>query len=952
MMRTIRLAAMVCLCLPMSGLAQANTGTVYGSVVDAQGKVVAGGTVTVRSTDNSSARTATSDASGQFGITGLVPGAYTVEAKFNGLALRRPVRLTVGLGSSTQLEIKLEVARVRTGTTVTAGGRTSEGNTTTPPINTTEPEVNTFLAGTVVTYLPNRDRDFAQLDQLSANAHEDSEGTGISIGGQRSNALVTIVDGVDFNSPLLGGLRGAADRGFLLPQTVVREFQIVSSGVDAEVGMTDAGLINVATKEGSNRLHGEAFYTARPATLSSADAFGNTLDNAMNTFGWSDGGKIRKDKSFFYAGFEADFLRLPTFTVFAPQAAGTVVPTALSGLQGQTVEHNTPLGFSGRIDQILNEKNTLNLELIGNRLRASNVLGDGLSRTLSASTVGSSVSGQSFFSKVGLTTVVTPRMVNQATVSWSLDHREQTPNSTAPEVFINGFGVLGGDGLGAHLYSSKSTQVIDNVSIVRGKRQFEFGGNLNVDPVYEQREENLNGRFDYDSLVNYEVNLPRRFQQTFVTGNTRYQGTVNEFGLFANAHLELNKNLTLTTGLRWGAQRNPEPAPTNTKIVQTTRVPNDVDEWQPRLGLAWTPLKKTVVKASTGLYVAPTPATFFHRAFVDNGLNTVVADSYFDPQLLTLTGALTPTPHALAVAPAGLTIPSALIAGVDPHFKNPTSMQSAVTVDQTISSKVTMRGGYMHASTWHLERRLDENLSAPTINAAGLPVYPTTRPISGVGRLLVEQSSAHSSYDGLTIDTIAQISRRSQFTVNYTLARTHDDDSNLGPYSIDSALDPFDLALERGPSGLDMRNTLNVAAIFNLPLGLKLNPIFVAHSGAPYTALIGFDTQNDANDFNDRALIGGVESSRNQFRQPSFNDTDVRIVKDFTLKGEGHHLDLFMDIFNITGTGNRNFGPEQVSLYGNSTYPVFSAGQALFAPGASMVGGPREFQFTARLVGF
>jgi hypothetical protein len=126
----------------------------------------------------------------------------------------------------------------------------------------------------------------------------------------------------------------------------------------------------------------------------------------------------------------------------------------------------------------------------------------------------------------------------------------------------------------------------------------------------------------------------------------------------------------------------------------------------------------------------------------------------------------------------------------------------------------------------------------------------------------------------------------------------------------------------------------------------------VAHSGAPYTALVGFDTQNDANDFNDRALVNGVESGRNQFRQPSFNDTDVRVVKDFTLKGQGHHLDLFMDIFNITGSSNKSFGPEQVSLYGNAQFPVASAAQALFAPGSSEVGGPRVFQFTARLVGF
>ncbi len=950
------LAALLC---AVGSHAQSNTGTIFGTLIDPQKKPIAGGIIAVRSADLAATRTITSDAGGRFGLTGLVPGAYVVEAKFNGLALRRPVRLTVALGTSTQVALQLEVARVRQGTTVTARGATSEGNTVAPPINQTEPSISSFLAGTVITYLPNRDRDITQFDQLAIHAHEDSEGTGISVAGQRSNALLTQVDGVDFISPLLGGVRGAQDRSFFLPQTTVREFQIVTSGAGAEAGRTNAGLINVATKEGSNKFHGEAFYTARPATLSSADAFGHSLDNFESTYGASFGGPLRKDRSFFYAGFEQDFLHLPTFFQFAPQASGIMIPTALSATQipaqSQIVEHNTPLAFSMRFDQTISPRDTFNLELAANRLRISNTAPEpeaGLSRTLAAPSQTSSVSGQSFFMRAGLTSILSSRGVNQALFSWSSDHRGETPNSTAPELFINGFGVLGGNALGPHVYTSQDYQILDTVSLIRGKNLVELGGNFALAPAYEQREENLNGRFDYNSLAGYLANQPRRFQQTFMTGNTRYSGAVRELGLYANAHLELRPSLTLTAGLRWGAQWNPQPPNPNPFLAQTQRIPNDLTEWQPRLGLAWSPLAKTVVRLSSGLYTAPTPATFFHRVFADNGTQTIVADSYFDPQLLALTGAFTGTPHALAAAPTGLNTPSALVAGIAPNFRNPTSLQAAASLDQTLSPKLTLRAGYLHAGTWHLDQRLDENLNPPIFDAAGLPVFPATRPISGVGRLLIEQSSAHSSYNALDLAAIAQISRRSQFTVNYTLARTRDDDTNLGPYSIDSAQNPFNLRGEQAFSNLDQRNTLNASAIFNLPFGLKLNPLLIAHSGAPYTALIGFDTQNDADDFNDRATLNGLTTNRNQFRQPAFTDTDLRLVKDFTLKGEGHHLDLFLDAFDLFSASNRNFGPEQVSLYGNNGSPVYSAGQALFAPGASRIGGPREIQFTARLVAF
>ncbi len=494
--------------------------------------------------------------------------------------------------------------------------------------------------------------------------------------------------------------------------------------------------------------------------------------------------------------------------------------------------------------------------------------------------------------------------------------------------------------------------VADGVSVSRGKTLFETGGTFDNDPAYEQREENLNGRFDYNSLTGYLNHQARRFQQTFATGPTKYTGTVRELGLYANARMELRPGLTLTAGLQWAAQWNPQPLHPNVAIAQTQRVPNDLAQWQPRVGVAWSATKKTVVRVSGGLYDAPTPATIFHRVSADSGTQTVTADSYFDPVLLALTGAATTAPVALSGVPNGLTTPHALVEGIDARFRNPTSFQAALSVDETVSPKLTLRGGYLHAATWHLQRAVDGNLSPPTVNVSGVPVFLSPRPLAGVGRLLVNQSEAHSSYDGVDLSAISQISRRSQITVNYTLSQTHDDDSNIGPYGIDAALNPFDLAAERAFSNLDVRHVLNVAGIFNLPVGLKLNPLVVVRSGAPYTGLIGFDTQNDANDFNDRAIVNGLETPRNLYRQPVFADGDLRIVKDFTLKGEGHHLDLFMDIFNVLGTGNRNFGAEQVSLFGSTANPVFSAGQALFAPGATGVGGPRQFQFTARLVGF
>jgi hypothetical protein len=292
------------------------------------------------------------------------------------------------------------------------------------------------------------------------------------------------------------------------------------------------------------------------------------------------------------------------------------------------------------------------------------------------------------------------------------------------------------------------------------------------------------------------------------------------------------------------------------------------------------------------------------------------------------------------------------VVGISPDFRNPRSFQVSGTVEQEINKKLTLVTGYLRNSTWDLATRPDRNLLPPTISSTGLPVFPGTRSIQDVGRLLINESGAHSSYDALLLTATLQISRRSQLTANYTLSRSRDNNAFLDPFDPDLTLNPFAPSADAAFSSLDARHNLNVNAVANLPLGFKVNPVLVARSGLPYTPIVGFDTNNDGNDWNDRALTEGSLASRNTLRQPSLFNLDLRFVKDFTLKGEGHHLDLFLDVFNITGADNRNFGPYAVSLFGPASTPFFSAGQPLFAPDAARFGSARQIQFTARLVAF
>jgi hypothetical protein len=921
-------------------------------VTDPRGDAVAGAQVTIRNTDLAATRVVATNDEGHFVSTLLPAGPYLVQVAAPGFTLKKPVRLTLAVGSSVQVNIALAISAASENVTVTGRAPTVEGNTTQPVANRTEPVVANSLAGLTVTYLPNRDRDFSQFAQLAAGVEPAPNYSGIVIAGQRPDATAAAIDGSDFHDPLQGGQRGTRDTSFFFPQTVVREFQIVRAGATAEVGDTNAGFINIVTKEGSNKLRGEGFYIGRPPVLSSADTFGHSVNNAQNEFGGSIGGPIKKDKSFFYAGVEQDYLNIPYWTQYAPQPPGTIIPVPLFALQQQVIGKSDPTAVFGRADFLLNRNNTLNLQFNYNRLNASQLNGSqldaGSTRSLATADNSIALNGTSYWIRGTLATLFGASIVNQVLAQWARDDRNLTPASNTPEYFINGFAILGGNSLYPDLYRSDSTRIGDDLAVVHGKLQMHLGGAFAYNPARQQREANLNARFDYDSLDAFLANDIRRYQQTFITGEDTYSGSVRELGVYVNVKLALNDKLTMTAGLRWDGQWNPQPSNPNPAILQTTFIPNDLSQWQPRLGFAWSATPKTVLRASAGLYDAPTPATYFQRVFTDNGVNTVVADSYYDPQLLPLVSG----GRALPAPPAQLTTPASLVVGIQRNFHNPRSFQVSGSMEQQLNAKTTLTAGYVHNSTWDLQTLFNQNLFPPTYDAAGMPIFPATRPDSAVGQLLVNASRAHSTYDGLQVTAGFQLPRRSQLTANYTLARARDNDSNLGPFTFSSPLDPFNLATNAAASTFDVRNSFNLSAITNLPYGFKINPILLWRSGFPYNPIIGLDTQNDGNDWNDRALLNGAVATRNALRQPSFFNLDLRFVKDITLKGEGHHLDLFMDIFNITGAGNRNFGTESVSLFGTPALPIYSAAQALFAPDTNHFGSTRQVQFTVRVTAF
>ena len=978
------ISIIVTLTLISSLLGQAESGSaaVEGSVKDSAGAVVQGATVVIKNKDTGLERTVTTNADGKFSSSVLPVGPYTVTARSQGFA-DAVANVTLSVGESTPVAIQLNPAGASVQVEITGDADV---------ISTETETTGSRISPRLVSDLPVRGRNFTEFVQLTPAVVQEGDRSGLVISGQRSINSNIAIDGADFNDALQGNQRGGNESVFFFPQTAIREFQVVRAGATAEVGRTGAGFVNAVTKSGTNDVRGEVFYFNRNKTLTSPDAFGQDLDNAQNQFGGSIGGPIKRDRAFFFFGIEQNYLRVP-FVVQFQTLPGVVVPASVAALEGEKRGTNNPTALFGRVDFTLDDANTLNVQYNHTRFKGENFSFENPRQDV-AEEGNYSRQNSSHGLKAALVTVLDANLINEVRAQIATDKRLEQPNTLSGQAVIANFGTLGGDRARPRRFESIRFQFTDNVSYTTGRHQIRFGVDANINDVTQQRESNTQPRFDFESrtvsgvliassLDNFINGRPRRFRQTIAAANPDdlvYTGVQKEIAYFIQDKFKASDNITLNFGLRWEAQINPQPKNPNPLFSQTAKIPNDLQQWQPRLGMAYDigGKGKTVVRLSAGLFSARTPATLFQRVSTDNGLTTQEIEigettACRNSIVIALANCNLRGPNARVTFPNGLTaIPVGFVVkprvfGFDPDFKNPRSFQTSATLEQQLGNQMILTVGYIHNSTYNLQRRIDRNLFPPTVLANGYLQWSAIRPNTTISQLEINESTAHSTYDALTVSVRRRFANRFQFEANYTFANNRDDDSNERNFSRQPTLNPFNLKLEEGPSKQDVRHNLNLSGLVDLGYGFSLSSIIVGRSGFPYTAIVedGTDTNGDLNDANERVVINGALSGRNAFRQPKFFNMDVRLLKAFKF-GEIKKLDISVEVFNVTRTTNKGFGVDSTnnSCTSNSSlasvanplnitcptgfFPFIRAGEPTSAPSTARFGGPRQVQLGAK----
>jgi len=343
-------------------LAQSATGQIVGKVTDPNGAVVSGAAVSVKSIDTGREMTATSDNEGSYTITALQPGLYDVVIQSgNFKASNQRVQVTVG--SKVSVDTQLALTEV-TGAAVSVIG--SEG----VEVNTQTAEVSNIVTGTQIRELPTLTRNPYDLIGLASNVSSDDpgpavpgvgvsgRGAGFNINGLRAASTNVLLDGVDNNNNYYAAL------GQNVPLDAVGEFRVVSSNFSAEYGRASGGIINVATRSGSNTFHGSGYEFNRISKLAS-NGFNNNANGiargvfTRNQFGYTIGGRIIKDKLFFFNSTEFTRVRstgdvlsvIPTAALINASAAST-----RNFFAGQTLQA-TPTGTSYTVATLVNTFN-------------------------------------------------------------------------------------------------------------------------------------------------------------------------------------------------------------------------------------------------------------------------------------------------------------------------------------------------------------------------------------------------------------------------------------------------------------------------------------------------------------------------------------------------------------------------------------------------------------------
>ncbi len=978
----------------MAGAAWGQTtgsGTINGTVTDPNHAVVPAASVTIHNTGTGIDRAVTTNEAGLYAAPFLQPGIYEISATKTGFAkaVRKDVLLQVGQTMTLNLGLVIQT----TSEAVTVTGEV-------PVVDTEKTEMSQVVSQTAKDNLPLAGRRWESFSLLTPNVTTDG-GTGLtSYRGISGLYNSSNIDGTNNNQAFFSEEKGRTATGlpYIYSMDSIQEFQVTSSNFSAELGQAAGGVVNAVTKSGANAAHGDLFYYLRYPTLNALDPLNKSKGiltqpvHQQQQFGGSVSGPILKDKLFYFATYDGSRKVSPiTYASFAtfpqpctsPQISAancTAANNYFASLLGTYPKFfSQDIGF-GKLDYQVTPRNHLSSSFNFNNFRAPNSYGTSTTNNNTSITQsGPSVTHERIF-VASWDSTITPTTFNSLRFQWSRDLEIQGANGAGPSVSVANTMAYGmPNALPRPAFPDEHRlQFSDVLSKSSGRHTFKMGADFNA--VHELLINLFQGGGVYSYSGSAAFNnwvadvtgvdlgdkLTGRHFSTFVqvtdpiTGVGKDDFYDNDFATFFEDTWKAKSNLTFNLGVRYDLQHIPAPPKPNTNTPLTTlytsKINIDKNNFAPRLGMAWSVGKGTVVRAGYGIFYGKTSNSTYYATRVENGVyqQTYNCNPTTCPQLTFPNTIFTP-PGAKPVAPfAGALTPqvtpftpggnTATTRGQSPDWVNPMIHEGEVTVEHALPGSSSISASYVVSRGERLPIFIDSNIAPTSLtrtydvtSAAGstastvtVPFYSSTAANGGridpTGPILTGYSDVNSWYNSLVITFKKRMTGGVELLTNYTLAKASDGGQAQGQFGTFngtiSALDPNNRKLEYSRSDLDQRQRF-VSSVVWIPQftgkiknagakaiadGWRFSTIVLIATGQPVTGTINGSPSGAVAG----GLTGGVVNNsgtaqsssrfpglaRNAFTGPGLANVDFRIGRDFRM-GEKIRLSLQGEAFNL-----------------------------------------------------
>src|SRR5277367_4315233 len=1007
-----------------------------GSVHDESGGSVKNATLTLRDTATNAVYRTNSNDSGLYVIPNLPPGTYELTVAFTGFATTLDKGIVLNVGQSATVDIALKVATQNEQVVVTTEVPPIEPTRTEiSQVIDTQQIQDLPISGRQFTDFALLTAGVATGRSSLQSTITEFETTRISFAGMRDFSNMITVDGADNVNTATGSQRSTP------PQESVQEFRVVNNAFGAEYGRALGGIVNIVTKSGGNELHGSIYdYLQNNATdaRSLLQPAPDAYVLRQNQYGAALGGPIKKDKIFFFANYEGQRRgESPTFPgvlyqnldlINASKAALGIAPENLNVLKTRDNDYGI-----AKLDYQLNASNHLAIRY---NIEDGRDLNELVGSTLDGGGIGAPSSGHNLFlrdqSLVGdVATTVKPDLVNSFLMQYARRHYNfpgvtGQPNLDIPNTLLFGhnFGVFDA------VYESR-VQITDSMAWVKGNHVAKFGVDYNhinnfvimpglnclvdfanfVNPLAgiasnpadgpcptatapffptqigapfgpNNNDQPLNGVpiVFWGAPVGTVPNppsgqlptpppIPTDWNNAYLPSETvNFSETLNHayYGFYAQDQWRIKPNLTINYGLRYDFESG-----------LSKQINPHYNGIQPRVGLAWSPNGKTVVRAGFGLFDDRYNLSFL---FITQPQRPVIIPGETLPGIRQgantatwVLNQLTPQPPSAgqplpATAAATLIttgqVPDQFITGPCPpsctagagmvqhNSQIPYSEQANLEIDREIARGLTFSAGYLWVSAHHLVRAENLNVCPPFGAAAGTTVpsvtpgtpacpaaempptgWPTGKaffynpfnpggsPAYGnAGLLYYTDNTGNSNYNGLTLQLNYRINKIFTLDANYTWSHTFDD----GTFTtfVSTPQDLYDRSLEYANSNQDVRQRFITNFTLEGPKNSILrnftfSNIVTLQTPRPFTLFVGFDANGDTNPVTDRVST----APRNSYYGDDLYSWDMRVSRYFQFR-ERYRLDLIVDAFNLL---NRPNVDEVTSVYGASVFCGTSA---------------------------